>query len=1214
MNITISNNPYIHRKSVERPATHDVPATTVAAEPIRFEGAKSSKNDGTLARLRNYNLPVAALSIAGMMAPGLAQLQAAVTPESDKLVKVLASSKEEDLIEAALVNLSSINERDAVPYVKKIIAEGKVNEATLNAAMKAAGRLGATSSDAEKAELSKIILPYLLKVVVQDKDKNVKFTSFEEAGQIFQEDPKNTKVKDAGLSAARALGQINHPATITQLSKAAQDKGVAKDIRWLSLEAIKNAPANASVDKDMVALYERLNPETEAPFVAQVVDIFLKHNVKEGWDKIEKLFAPKTPATPPTTPPTAPVPSTPVTPPSTTKSEDIKTDTKQPNRKGVGTRSSEEDEGGPMFARPSESMDPAQSIVLKALLKSKKQEAAPMVLKQMAKEPNFFRANMRQALEFFKASSPEIKKQLVSTIDATNAEKLVREANPKKSYYPDAKAEQADDAKVMQKAATYRQLSIVLTALMQVKDAGVEYQKIFSNSLENPGLRSLGVAASAFIKDTGSIPKLMDIAVENTEDVDLRFDAMSAVMEITTPPLAQGLEANSNRIQFMERYLNTFSGNEKFTQSVFKAELFNDIREARKLLMKMNAPLKDIDEATLRLVDKKIRSFTMAKEMKEALKKSPEFKAYEKKMLDYVSKEPNADGFLRTLMIGALGEMESEDARSTLQDLIKDPLARTKIADMASSNDMMMFPGYTKQTVANSTRLAAIQALGKAGNMDDAEYIEKGLRTDDRRLHMYTLKALGDIGSRTDAAPSEQNNGIIAKRAALSQRMIRQIPKVNLNASARLNNHFQRLYAETIDKMGGGKQLLELMDKTTDTVLKRAIANGMIYNGKNLDNPKVAQYLVNVAMGVDELHKMGIDGRGTEVAIIDGDYLNEELEGMKGKVILPDWGRTKDPALRESFHDEAVASAIAGRKGNVIYGIAPGVDKIYSYAAWDDNINADRNTPMEEVDGMLRAIDDIIAKKISGKSKVSVVNMSLGGTSGLLYADEEGLKTYVDKFAARLDAASKAGITFVISAGNEGGAQIRHHLVGTMNVLGFNKTNGKLVQNNGVILVGASDTQGTKDRSKHTISWFSSIGDAFNGSGPNIVAPGTNIPLPTREANGDVTLDEMDGTSFSAPITAATLLLVNQAAGKPLETEAVKQLLAKTAYQLEDTPKFQQGPGGLDAVKAVEAAKNMRVSDDFNKFMESLGSYLKMKEQPMAKPETPATPVESGKK
>ncbi|MBY0403257.1 MAG: hypothetical protein K2X66_05115, partial [Cyanobacteria bacterium] len=861
---------------------------------LQFQGAKSIstskasvKGPSGFERLAHFKLPVAMLGVFGSGLGNLAM--AAVTPESEKLVKTL-DSKDENLVETALVNLGNINERDALPFVKKILSEAKASEDTLNAAMKAAGLLGAKSNEAEKAELSKLIMPYLQKVVLQDKDKNNTFLFFDQIQPEMID--KDTKVKDVGFASAKALGQIGHGATVSQLSKAAQDPSLGKDVRYLALEAIKNSPANPAIDKEMIGLLDKLDPTSEGPLVAQVLQVIVKHNVSDGWTKIEKMFEEKvsTPAS------TTPAPGAPKNQAPTPTPKELQVSS---SRKGIAPQRDD------FRMRNTDGPSAIQSAAIQAVLSQKKPESSALVMKQMAKYPDFFRRLMPQMVEYVKAMPLETKKELLSWVDAGASEKAALAANPKKANYDTPADERKDEQKIRMNGMKLRQMAVVLTALAKVPNAGAEYQKIYTNSFENPGFRSLGVAAATFVKDASAIPSLMALGADDTEDVDLRYDAIAGSMEILVPPPAKGLESNIDRANFMERYLTTFTDNEQFTKSFFKAEMFNEIREVRKALIKANAPLKDLDEATLKIVDKRIKTMGLSSEMKKALLASPQAKDIERKMLDYVSKKQNADGFLRIMMVGALGQMESKDAKAVMKELVSDPLVRTKIPDVASSNDMMMFPGYTKQTIASNTRLAAVQSMGKTGNMDEAEFLEKALRSDDRRLHITALSSIEEIGQRTGTNGNplvDPNPAVEARRTALADRMLRAMPKVNMNASARMDNHVKKLYAQAIDKLGGGEKLLALMDKTSDTVLKRAIANGLIKNDKYLDNPKVSQHLLAMSLGVDQLHKMGIDGRGTEIAILDGDYLNDDIPGVEGKVVYPEWGNLKEASLRTSFH------------------------------------------------------------------------------------------------------------------------------------------------------------------------------------------------------------------------------------------------------------------------------------------------------------------------
>jgi hypothetical protein len=119
--------------------------------------------------------------------------------------------------------------------------------------------------------------------------------------------------------------------------------------------------------------------------------------------------------------------------------------------------------------------------------------------------------------------------------------------------------------------------------------------------------------------------------------------------------------------------------------------------------------------------------------------------------------------------------------------------------------------------------------------------------------------------------------------------------------------------------------------------------------------------------------------------------------------------------------------------------------------------------------------------------------------------------------------------------------------------------------------------------------------DVFNAIPPNIMAMGTHLPLLDRAPNGDLASGEADGTSFSAPVTAAVALLMSQAAGRPLDTEQFKKIMADTAYQLNDGV---DGAGALDAVKAVQAAQRLGVNQDFNKLLERLGVIMDTEKLP----------------
>jgi HEAT repeat protein len=1162
-------------------------------QPLFAGDDKSGKR--TLSRA----LPLAFLATSMLSPVFTTPARAEVTPESGRLVKQLESNDNE-LLAAAVRNAGEINERDAIPHIKRILRDANASEYALRTSLIALGKLGAKGTPPERADFTKSILPYMLKVVIAEKgpdhglDKNARFVSPEEAEDIINtRTDKIFVVKDARKAAAEALGLTLDAPTRKQLVDASRETTLAMPNRLMALDALRNSPPDDQMTKDMRAFLETLKVEEQPELVAATMGVLIRHNDKDAWPIIEKIMTPKIPPKAATmapatvTPPVAAQPKEPITGPQT----DV--DTKMFS---ISFGPSVPPESYPTKAHQS---------VIHHVLDNRRPEGLLLIQRQMAQYPLYFLNDGKtfaKAVKFFNAMSPEVQEGMLQNINVREAEKQVKAAFPRPASFSNKTEEKAFDDKIQPKPAELRKLSLSLASSMQIAKAGPIFQEIYtnkiqSNSAENQALRRIAMMGSALLKDESAIKHMLSIATDSAEDVDTRYDAIMSIHDIISPPLAPDLKTNTNRINTLQSYASIYSTNPKLTQSIYKSQLFAEIRDARKALIKLNAPVSAVDEATKRIVDRTVKQLGMSSQKWQALAQTPAFKENQQAMVDYVTKQHDADGFLRIAIISTLGSANNQEIQPTLKDLVHDPLARTDIPDLVSSNDMFMFPGYTKSEVAASTRLASIQALGQSGAIDATDLMEKGLRSDNRRIHYFTIQALSDIGKATR---DTQDPAIQKNRTAIAARLMKKMPNVNLEGSERVNSMFKNLYAQAADRMGGGQELLKLMSDTKDTVLRRAIANALIHNADEKNNymteTRVAAYLLSTSLGLDELHKKGIDGRGTEVAIIDGDYINSDMEAVKGRIFYPEWGNLKDARLRESFHGETVADVIANKK----YGIAPGVDKIWSYAAWDDKQFAQPGELVHETDGLLRSIDDIIAKKTSGKSKVSVVNISLGGTSALLYGDETTVKEYLQKLSARFNTGSEAGITFVLSAGNERGEDLYHHIAGTLNSLGFHKENGKLVRSKGVILVGAIDTQGTSDRSKHKPAWFTSMQDVFNTIPPHITTVGSHLPLVDRLPNGDITNDEADGTSFSAPVTSGTALLMNNAHGKSFDTKDLIKIMQETSYQLTDAQ--PEGPGALDITRTVLDAQKRGLQADFNNLLDRMGLFMNL-QQPPQQPE-----------
>lgn len=138
-------------------------------------------------------------------------------------------------------------------------------------------------------------------------------------------------------------------------------------------------------------------------------------------------------------------------------------------------------------------------------------------------------------------------------------------------------------------------------------------------------------------------------------------------------------------------------------------------------------------------------------------------------------------------------------------------------------------------------------------------------------------------------------------------------------------------------------------------------------------------------------------------------------------------------------------------------------------------------------------------------------------------------------------------------------------------------TAGNFIESNGGLLVFASGNEGVQDQTVHrpsviivgasttsnTVAGFSNY-----GVGIDVVAPGVNI----RTTNRTGGYENVTGTSFAAPLTAATLALV-RAANPSLSNEEVKQVVFDSAMDTgapgED---IFSGHGVINAGAAVQQA------------------------------------------
>lgn len=174
-------------------------------------------------------------------------------------------------------------------------------------------------------------------------------------------------------------------------------------------------------------------------------------------------------------------------------------------------------------------------------------------------------------------------------------------------------------------------------------------------------------------------------------------------------------------------------------------------------------------------------------------------------------------------------------------------------------------------------------------------------------------------------------------------------------------------------------------------------------------------------IGADILHRSGISGEGTAVAIIDSgvDYLHPTLGGGQIPNVKVVYGLDtadgdEDP-MDCNGHGTAVASVAAGSSyqwspnRRFAGGVAPAA-KILAY-----KVTSDTDCGMATTSAVVEAIEDAVLRRQSGDYRLAAINISLGGGSSVGPCDEANLA-----YAEAIAAASDAGISVVAASGNSG--------------------------------------------------------------------------------------------------------------------------------------------------------------------------------------------------
>jgi serine protease AprX len=317
----------------------------------------------------------------------------------------------------------------------------------------------------------------------------------------------------------------------------------------------------------------------------------------------------------------------------------------------------------------------------------------------------------------------------------------------------------------------------------------------------------------------------------------------------------------------------------------------------------------------------------------------------------------------------------------------------------------------------------------------------------------------------------------------------------------------------------------------------------------------------------------GPSGSGVTVAVLDsGVSTNTDLPGSR-VVGWKDFVNGRSTPYDDAGHGTFVAGLIAGdgtaslpvKNGGYattqFRGVAPGASLV--------GVKVLDQTGQGRASGLIAGIAWTIAHR--AQYGIRVMNLSVGG--------DPVASVVMDPIARAVEAAWRAGIVVVCSAGNEGD-------FGPGSVLSPGNDPFALT-------VGATDTKQTADTSDDSVAYYSSYGPTlYDGIiKPDLVAPGNRlISLRTSGSYIDTNFPEntipvadfapgapdgtqsnylmLSGTSTSTPVVAgAAALLIGK--DPSLTPGDVKLRLMETADPIAAGADGQEGAGALDVAGAL---------------------------------------------
>jgi serine protease AprX len=323
-------------------------------------------------------------------------------------------------------------------------------------------------------------------------------------------------------------------------------------------------------------------------------------------------------------------------------------------------------------------------------------------------------------------------------------------------------------------------------------------------------------------------------------------------------------------------------------------------------------------------------------------------------------------------------------------------------------------------------------------------------------------------------------------------------------------------------------------------------------------------------LNVRQVWNMGLKGTEVFVAVIDSgmapDWDFQRLPGEFGYTSSRlhtqiSFNDNSNLAYDTNGHGTHVAGIIGGggQKSNGLYkGIAPNVGFI-SVKVCDDDGMAYESDVVAAMQWVYDNNRNVGTPSAITPYRIRVVNLSLNSTVEQSY--------HTSPLSAAAEILWFNGIVVVASAGNYSAEA------------GYNTINAGPANDPFIITVGASNENGTSNRSDDNVALFSAYGTTVDGvRKPDIIAPGKNIISTLAESSWwrnshnnrfvDGIYFRASGTSMAAPmVTGAVALLLQDEPN--LTPDQVKYRLMNTGSTIQGIPGDPNSYPYLDVYSAV---------------------------------------------